>query len=987
MESEDLLEAECRKRVGRELGGKWHIDRLVGFGGMAAVYAATHRNGRNAALKLLHANYAAMPQVRERFLREAYIANKIHHPGVVRIEDDDATAEGVPFLVMELLEGESLEHTVARRGGKLPVGEVMRLVERVLDIVEEAHAAGIVHRDLKPENLFMTRDGQVKVLDFGIARLLEGTEGTTRTREGLVMGTPAFMAPEQALGRWSAVDARTDLWAIGAIAFSLISGRMVHEAPSGNETLVLAASRPAPSLARVSDAPIAVVRCIDRALSYDMAKRFDDAATMHGDVLRVLAELGKSSLPPGPAALAPSRPAPALAAPSIPALEVKPPRSAPPPSAAPPERPPTLEPPRQGRERPDEDLLDDVFPGTGDFTAASEAFRQVEHALFTRQQYGTAHPETSRALERAFKACERALEASEDALVWQVTPYAFAIGGEVVWEPRAPFDTIPYQLFADGVRVLGFVSGVRSAEVAELLRIITLDRIRDVSPDEDFVTLLWGAAFEHVVFRAVDTFAEGELSSRAAFARAAGEVTALLGFDTSFQLEECWQDAKGGLGGERAAEREARIRQLLAQSDTRDREALVRAESFKGEASGGGAKDAVALEPATLELVRARLGDASRAEPRLVGVLSEAFRAGRRVGLSGAVTVPLRATLDDLAQASPPAAIRFLTALLASFEDRHAPGEAAELRATLTREAISERLLGALLASATGAQAPLPAVELVRDVLAVSGADFVPKIVEVLAKGNAPGLANALSDYLAKNGEGHEEAIAAAFTQVDLDTGLALVRVLGRIGSAAAKQAVLRAAESPHAVLRIEALSHLDAAGERLRVELRALLEDPIPEVRLSALRAIRERLIRAAGPALTMRVKAPGFDKLPVEERRQILVTLAVLAPARAEAVCTELLGDARLLTIQAHEESRAIAAEVLGQIASTRESLEALADASTGRFRYSDRVRTSATVARETAVQRLSQRPPVAGPTSRPAPHPSQVPPADSPTSRRKP
>lgn len=1024
MDDEDLFEAECRKRVGTGIGGKWHLDRLLGVGGMAAVYGATHRNGRTAALKLLHEKYAQIPQVRERFLREAYIANKINHPGVVRVDDDDVTPTGQPFLVMELLDGESLERVQTRYGGKVPPVEVMRLLERVLDVMEEAHAAGIVHRDLKPENLFLTRDGQVKVLDFGIARLLEATEGQSRTRTGLVMGTPAFMAPEQALGRWSKVDARTDLWAIGAIAFTMITGRMVHDAPSGNETLVLAASKPAPSLARFSDAPLSVVRCVDRALAYDQAKRFEDAASMHGDVLRVLAELTRAapapvvhssrppvsraspppaehvSVPPRRASLPGGRvslpritrpPAPSRPGSSAPPVTARPRSSAPPahipsldlsiehPSAAPlragPEAETLYDPARDERERRAEEVLeafDERFAGSGDAGALAEAFRQLENALFTRQQYGAAHPETARQFERAFKACEKALAQSDEALVWRVTPYAFTLGESVVWEPRAPFDRIPYQLFADGVRLIGLLSGVRQDEIIELLRVITLDRVRDVSPDDDFVTLLWDANFEHVVYQAIDTFSEGEQASRAAFEKAAGEITALANFDTSFQLEECWQDAQRGAGVESAAGREERLKQLLSLGATRDREALVQAESFQLRDLGPdtGSAGAVDIDATTLEVVRARLSDTAGVDERFVKVLAEAFRAGRRLNAAGAITVPLRATLDGLAESAPAAAARFVTSLFACFDDREAPGEGAELRGALARGVVSERALRALLATATDTDPSPASHELVREILAVSGNAFVPVVLETFLQGRAGALIGALSDYLARNAEGHEEDIATAFAGVDLDTGLALVRILGRLGTPAAGAAVLRAAESPHAVVRIEALAHLDSAGERLRLELRTLIEDPAPEVRISALRAIRERQIKAAGPALAMRAKSPAFDRLSVDERRQILTTLASLAPARAEELCAELLGDSRLLTISAHEESRALAAEVLGQIASTRESLAALDDASTGRFRYSERVRTSAVFAKEQAVLRLSQQPPAPVVTSRPAP-----------------
>lgn len=284
----DPMLMRARTRVGSVLREKWRLDALLGVGGMAAVYSATHRNGSRVAVKILHPELSVNVQVKTRFLREGYVANAVGHDGAVRVSDDDTAEDGAAFLVMELLDGETLEDRRMRFGGRLSEDEVLAMAEQLLDVLAAAHAKGVVHRDLKPENVFLTRAGQVKVLDFGIARLRElSTTASTATKSGSTMGTPAFMAPEQARGLWDEVDAQSDLWAVGALMFNLLSGRLVHEGRTTNEHLLSAMTKPAPPLASIlPEVGVAVAHVVDRALAFDKAKRWSDAHRMQEAVRR-----------------------------------------------------------------------------------------------------------------------------------------------------------------------------------------------------------------------------------------------------------------------------------------------------------------------------------------------------------------------------------------------------------------------------------------------------------------------------------------------------------------------------------------------------------------------------------------------------------------------------------------------------------------------------------------------------------------------------
>ena len=311
-ESDDLVEANLA-RVGKTIAGKWLVESLLGVGGMGAVYAARHRNGKAVAMKVLHAHLALQSQFRKRFLREGHVANAVGHPGAVSVLDDGTTEDGEVFLVMELLDGETLDARFSR-AGRLSLSDAAAICVEVLDVLSAAHAKQIVHRDIKPENVFLTSDGEVKVLDFGIASLRDAAgAGSLATKPGTARGTPAFMAPEQARGA-ADVDGRADVWAVGAMLFTLVVGRTVHEGSTAMETMFLAGTRAAPTLASVyPDVPPAFAAIVDRALAFAPEERWQSALDMAG-ALRTAAggatrgNVGNAStMPAGPTVSVASR--------------------------------------------------------------------------------------------------------------------------------------------------------------------------------------------------------------------------------------------------------------------------------------------------------------------------------------------------------------------------------------------------------------------------------------------------------------------------------------------------------------------------------------------------------------------------------------------------------------------------------------------------------------------------------------------------------
>lgn len=262
------------RKIGSFIAGKWRVEALLGEGGMGRVYRARHRHGHLVAIKFLHPHLVGHADVIGRFRREAYLGNQVEDDGVVRVLDDGED-EGQPFLVMELLDGVS-GRAIARDRSR---DETLDLIERASRILGAAHRAGIVHRDVKPDNIFLTRAGQVRMLDFGLAAHRGHALREEITLEGVTLGTLGYMAPEQARGDNARVGPASDVWSLAATCITLLGGKRVHEGRSPAETLALAVTRPAPPVQSLCPGlPAPVQRVLDRALSFEAADRWEDGS-------------------------------------------------------------------------------------------------------------------------------------------------------------------------------------------------------------------------------------------------------------------------------------------------------------------------------------------------------------------------------------------------------------------------------------------------------------------------------------------------------------------------------------------------------------------------------------------------------------------------------------------------------------------------------------------------------------------------------------
>ena len=293
--------------------GNYVATKLLGEGGFGAVYLAEHPFvSRKAAVKVLHPMMAHDPELLGRFFNEARAATAIRHQNIIEIFDAGTAEDGTPYLLMELLDGESLKDCISR-AGRLSLDTVLKFSIEAASALHAAHQAGIVHRDLKPENMFVVpvpgraSQEQLKILDFGIAKLSGpiGKGNSVKTQIGQFMGSPAYMSPEQ----WNAspdIDHRTDIYSLGTIIFEMLAGRAPFESPIPFALRDMHLVHPVPALADLGvQVPAHVEAVIRKAMAKNPADRYSDIADMAAALAGRQSAPVLGAIPPTPATIPP----------------------------------------------------------------------------------------------------------------------------------------------------------------------------------------------------------------------------------------------------------------------------------------------------------------------------------------------------------------------------------------------------------------------------------------------------------------------------------------------------------------------------------------------------------------------------------------------------------------------------------------------------------------------------------------------------------
>ena len=295
---QEITELPVALQPGMRLGD-YEIQKLIGSGGMGEVYRAhDSRLGRDVAIKVLPSFVSSDAERLRRFEQEARAAAALNHPNILAVHQM-GTYKGAPYLISELLEGGTLRDQLVR--GPLPIRKVIDYGVQIARGLAAAHEKGIVHRDLKPENLFVTKDGRVKILDFGLAKLVRSRKLApdstltieTETEPGVVMGTVGYMSPEQVRG--NAADHRSDIFGFGAILYEMLSGKRAFQKPSSAETMSAIVNEDPPAISQLAvSVPPALQRIVHRCLEKNPEQRFQSASDL-AFALEALSDSGSTT--------------------------------------------------------------------------------------------------------------------------------------------------------------------------------------------------------------------------------------------------------------------------------------------------------------------------------------------------------------------------------------------------------------------------------------------------------------------------------------------------------------------------------------------------------------------------------------------------------------------------------------------------------------------------------------------------------------------
>lgn len=912
---------QAKSRVGEVVRGRWHLDTLLGVGGVQAVYAGTDLRGRRAALKILHGYHTSGDALRERFAREMQVARRVQHPCMVAVLDQGSTDDGMPVLVLELLEGQDLERLRRGSGQRLAPPMVLRVIERVLDLLAVCHGKGIVHRDLKPANILVTTRGEIKVLDFGLATLWKGEEGTIPHG---TWGTPSFLSPEQALGRWDLVDARSDLYAVGAIMFALLSGTPLHQTRTESESLALAANRRAPALAEVAAGlHPKICALVDRSLAWDRSERYPDASSMRRETIEALRLVDdgssttvsgvplareRASHPPSTRTEPVDVAGPGLASRRSGAAGIGGPLAVQIPLA-----------PRIPRGL---DVAASSYVATTPVTdALGDAFRLLQTVLELVVDQGMGATEIEAKLRATHARFAEALSLSGQPIRIRVSPSCAVMSEVIVWEPSYPFDGILHGLFCQGVRELVIDPGLTAADVRTVVE--SLVPVRRRGSAESAAVDLWSLDFTagHFGTELVDLVVGRDGVERQQFIEEAGSIElaaqwALLRRSSSdvssgsglglMRIEDAEIEISAGEWSRRLAEMLVESLQMTQEGERAER-ALQALRTWSATDDESGTASVFQLCIQMRDVLRERLG-AERGDAEFSAVLA--------------------VVLDD----------ELIRVLLRN---------AAQLRTELMSGVRRARHVTA--ENVTG---------WVGELLSSLGDRALHAVLDALSGLAEAGIEDTLLEFLERNARGHEARIALQLSKLRMELACRLVGVLARIDSAESCRQVDELVGGSSMTLRMAALVHVSPLTETQETEVLEGCSDADADVRWAALGAAIRHRVEGTRQFASRRISSREFHSLPLAERERLFELFGEIDPEGCEQLALDIVARHGVIDDMSVSHSRAAAATILGKISSSPHAVSLLRSAAMPVWWNSPAVRQAASRSMVAIEARLRRR-----------------------------
>jgi hypothetical protein len=542
------------------------------------------------------------------------------------------------------------------------------------------------------------------------------------------------------------------------------------------------------------------------------------------------------------------------------------------------------------------------------------------------KQLGAAHPATERTLRTCYEAFAEALKQQPDLVSWTLRPYSFMSLGHTVWEPTAPWDEIPYNLFACGVRAFRFEAGITLDEMREVLNLLLMNPARDLPPEDDLVAAMWERSLPHVKYDCAEAFAEGDAAEREAFFADADAVESVAEAAAKNQMSRIEAKAM------------ALTTDDAALGKQRDRSPFALEEAMRS-----------ALAP-QLDLPREAWAE------RYVDALVEGYLDSAANRDAPLVLASLRRSAADLVVAGRIAtAVQINQAVIERVRQRvQGPQNQMKLAAALTHAMFGGETLELILKRLREDPSGIDAFV---GILGTLGPNELPRVLGGLRETTNPPLRGLLVQFVERYAAGREAEIAAAANGADPEVAAILVQMLGRMATPVARQALAQLATSEDVNVRIEARVLVAPSMEHAQTELVALLDNASAFVRMGALRTITRYGMRGTWPTVARLINGKTFNELGNDERRELLRAAIVLVPDRGEPLALDLAKKGGVLVSENREATRALAAELLGELSRSRQVAAGLSELAQARWGVSEETRAAAGNAAKRIGQRLQE------------------------------